>query len=143
VEPALSGTSALVSAARKVLDRNAVQFVVVGGQALYLRVHTSTSDADVIVATPEYEEAVRRLSSDPDVEGSDSQGGTSFIHLKSAGGARLDILDAANYSGNRPGAEFISIPPLFRKHTRGQAASTLDARSSWRLVRSFTPATPS
>ncbi len=98
--------SALVSAARKVLDRNSVRFVVVGGQAIYLRVHTSTSDVDVIVATPEYEAAVTRLSSDTDVAGSDRQGGTSFIHLKTAGGARLDILDAANYSGDRPGAEF-------------------------------------
>lgn len=92
----------------RILRRNGVGFVFVGGVAIEQRFPSATQDFDVMVLPTGYERAVRLVDRDPAVV-SFSRGPAEMPggHVLVAGTVvRFDLLDPAAYSGNRSGEEF-------------------------------------
>lgn len=100
----MSGIS--VALADVILRGHAIEYVVVGGQAVARTVRTGTVDVDVMVTTSDFEGTVARLLKDPRIRLRGMREGVALLSIESAQGAGLDVLDSAPFAGVRSGEEF-------------------------------------
>jgi hypothetical protein len=100
----------------RILRRNGVEFVFVGGVAIEQRFPSATRDFDVMVVPKGYARAVELIDRDPAVV-SMSRGPAEMPggHVLVRGTlVRFDLLDPAAYSGVRPGGEFYDFVARYR-----------------------------
>jgi hypothetical protein len=95
-----------VQAADLVLRRQKIQFVVVGGQAIAQKAATATRDVDVMVATHDFRNTIRRLQSEKELTMDWEDEQIARFRIRSAGGVPLDVINSAAFSGTRSGEEF-------------------------------------
>jgi hypothetical protein len=95
-----------VAAADTILKRLDIRYVVVGGQAIAQKAATSTHDVDVMVATAEFRPTVARLRAEADLAFDWEDPQIARFRIKSVGGVPLDVINAAAFSGKKPGEEF-------------------------------------
>jgi hypothetical protein len=92
----------------KILRRNDIDYIFVGGVAIRTQYPSETLDFDVMVVPRDFRTAVKRIDKDPAVVAMDrapvSMPGGHVI-VKGAL-VRFDLLDPGAYSGTRPGSEF-------------------------------------
>jgi hypothetical protein len=94
----------------RILRRNAVDFIFVGGTAIRAHFPSETLDFDVMVLPEHFAEAVERIDHDPSVASMDrtpaSMPGGHVIVKGTL--VRFDLLDPAAYSGTKTGTQFYS-----------------------------------
>ena len=95
-----------VAAADRVLRRQGIQFVVVGGQAIAQRAATTTHDVDVMVATSDYARTLARLRTEKDLAFDFEDDQIARFRIRPLGGVPLDVINAATFAGNRSGEDF-------------------------------------
>jgi hypothetical protein len=99
-------TEPSVAAIDTILKRLGIPFVVVGGQAIARESATATHDVDVMVATGDYARTVSLLQSDKDLTFDWESNQIARFRIRSVGGVPLDVINEANFSGDKPGEEF-------------------------------------
>jgi hypothetical protein len=95
-----------VAAADTILKRQEIRYVVVGGQAVLREAATSTRDVDVMVATSDFGATVARLRGEKDLAFDWETEQLARFRILPLGGVPLDVINAAAFSGGRPGGEF-------------------------------------
>jgi hypothetical protein len=95
-----------VEAADAILRRQGIRYVVVGGQAIAQKAATTTHDVDVMVATDDYGKTLLRLRGEKDLTFDWEDNQIARFRIRSIGGVPLDVINAATFSGNKPGEEF-------------------------------------
>ena len=98
-----------VQGADVILRRQAIQYVVVGGQAVAREAATATHDVDVMVATADFERTVERLQAEPELVFDWKDDKLARFRIRSLGGVPLDILNAVLFSGTRSAEEFFEF----------------------------------
>jgi hypothetical protein len=92
----------------RILRRNRIDYIFVGGVAIHVHYPSETIDFDVMVLPSDFRAAVERVDRDPAVasmrRGPGSMPGGHVIVKGEL--VRFDLLDPAAYSGNRTGSEF-------------------------------------
>ncbi|MGA8303807.1 MAG: hypothetical protein WA691_09935 [Thermoplasmata archaeon] len=95
-----------VGAADAILRRQGIRYVVVGGQAIAQTAATTTRDVDVMVATSDFRTTVERFRGEKELTFDWGDEQIARFRIRSVGGVPLDVINAAAFSGNRPGEEF-------------------------------------
>ena len=92
----------------RILRRNEIQFVIVGGAAVRHFVPSESQDVDALLLAKEYRRAVRAFDKDPAVVSfSDEAGEMATGHFHSRFRlVRFDLLNPGAFSGSRSGDEF-------------------------------------
>jgi hypothetical protein len=92
----------------RILERNRIEYIFVGGVAVRTYYPSETEDFDVMIIPRDYQRAVAAVDRDPAVASmsrgpAEMPGGHVIVH-----GAlvRFDLLDPAAYAGRRSGPEF-------------------------------------
>jgi len=95
-----------VAASVAILNKHGIRFVVVGGQAIARTAATTTHDVDVMVATDDFAKTNSLLREEEDLTFDWGNDQTARFRIRSLGGVPLDVINAATFSGTRPGEEF-------------------------------------
>ena len=95
-----------VAASVAILRKHGIRFVVVGGQAIARTAATTTHDVDVMVATDDFAKTNSLLREEEDLTFDWENDQTARFRIRSLGGVPLDVINAATFSGTRPGEEF-------------------------------------
>jgi hypothetical protein len=94
----------------KILRRNNIDYIFVGGAAIRTQFPSETFDFDVMVLPKDFNGAVDRIDHDPAVVSMDrtpaSMPGGHVVVMGAL--VRFDLLDPAAYSGKKTGAQFYS-----------------------------------
>ncbi len=107
-----------VAAARDILRRRGILFVVIGGQAVAREAATSTRDVDVMVATDSFGRTVALLREEKDLAFDWETEQLARFRILPLGGVPFDVINAATFSGARPGDEFFHF--LARESSTGE-----------------------
>ena len=92
--------------ADKILRRQGISYVIVGGQAVARSAATATRDIDVMVATEDYARTVSLLRKEPGVAFDWNDGTLCRFRILAHGGVPLDVINSAAFSGKPPGTDF-------------------------------------
>jgi hypothetical protein len=94
----------------KILRRNGIDYIFVGGVAIQTRFPSETFDFDVMVLPKDFAGAVERIDHDPAIASMDrSPASMPGGHVIVKGTlVRFDLLDPAAYSGAKTGDQFYS-----------------------------------
>lgn len=102
----VSVTDPEVRAADAILRRHGIRYIVVGGQAVAQKAATTTHDVDVMVATQDFDETVKRLRTEKDVAFDWEEENLARFRILPAGGVPLDVLNSRLFAGRKSGEAF-------------------------------------